>query len=86
MRAGGVENDGGTFFTLGTILADNSTNDVSGGLNSQGYNLIMNTNGCTLAGNLTGNIFGMDPRLGPLQNNGGTTLTHALLACGSPGD
>ena len=27
--------------------------------------------------------FGLNPRLGPLQNNGGPTPTHALLA-GSP--
>ncbi len=81
--AGGVENDGGTVFALGTILADNSTNDFSGELASQGYNLIMNTNGCTLVGDLTGNHYGVDPLLGPLQNNGGPTLTHALLA-GSP--
>ncbi|MDB9495479.1 DUF4347 domain-containing protein, partial [Spirulina major CS-329] len=29
------------------------------------------------------NLIGVDPRLGPLQNNGGPTQTHALLA-GSP--
>jgi len=83
VHAGGVENDGGTVFALDTILAGNSTNDISGGLISQGYNLIMDMNGCTLTGDLTGNIYGVVPRLGPLQNNGGTTLTHALLA-GSP--
>lgn len=26
-----------------------------------------------------GNLFGIDPNLGPLQNNGGPTFTHALL-------
>ena len=30
-----------------------------------------------------GNLFGLDPRLGPLTDNGGPTLTHALLP-GSP--
>ena len=30
-----------------------------------------------------GNLFGVDPELGPLQNNGGATETHALLP-GSP--
>jgi hypothetical protein len=30
-----------------------------------------------------GNLFGVDPLLGPLQNNGGSTRTHALLP-GSP--
>ena len=32
---------------------------------------------------INGNIVGVDPMLGPLQNNGGPTLTHALLP-GSP--
>jgi hypothetical protein len=78
-----VENDGGTVYVADTIVAGNSSNDVSGSLISQGYNLIGNTTGCTLTGNLTGNIYGADPLLGPLQNNGGPTLTHGLLT-GSP--
>jgi hypothetical protein len=50
---------------------------------SNDYNFIGNPADCTLTGkkikhNLTG-----DPLLGPLQNNGGTTDTQALLA-GSP--
>lgn len=57
--------------------------DCSGTLNSQGYNLITNVTGCTVNGDTTGNLTGVDPVLGPLQNNGGATLTHALLA-GSP--
>jgi hypothetical protein len=28
---------------------------------------------------VNGNIVGVNPLLGPLQNNGGTTMTHALL-------
>ncbi len=50
---------------------------------SDGYNLIQNTNACTITGNTTGNIYGIDPLLGPLQDNGGPTFTHALLP-GSP--
>jgi CSLREA domain-containing protein len=56
--------------------------DCSGMLTSLGYNLIQKVNGCTLAG-LKGNLFTMLPLLGPLQDNGGATWTHALLA-GSP--
>jgi len=37
----------------------------------------------TLAPGSAGNILGQDPLLGPLQNNGGPTKTHALLP-GSP--
>jgi CSLREA domain-containing protein len=76
--------------TLGnTIIAgnfDNSTvirhRDCSGTLNSLGYNLIQKINGCSLNG-LNINLSRVQPLLGPLQDNGGTTWTHALLA-GSP--
>ncbi len=68
-----------------TLIANNTdlggeAPDCSGTLNSEGYNLIRNSTGCTINGNLTGNWFGVDPLLGPLQNNGGSTETHALLA------
>lgn len=68
----------GTVSLKNTILAD-----CSGTLNSQGHNLIENTFGCTITGDTTGNVLGQDPKLGPLADNGGPTLTHALLA-GSP--
>jgi len=70
-----------------TIIAGNSGSagilDCFGTLTSEGYNLIQNTTGCTISGDTTGNILGVDPKLGPLQDNGGPTQTHALLA-GSP--
>src|SRR5207244_168475 len=51
-------------------------------INSGDYNLIGNTSGiCNLPG--SHNVTGVDPLLGPLQNNGGPTQTHALLT-GSP--
>jgi hypothetical protein len=52
-------------------------------LASEGYNLVQNTATCTITGNISSNITGQDPKIGPLQNNGGPTLTHALLG-GSP--
>lgn len=58
-------------------------NDFVGTLTSQGYNLIQDTNGCSIVGDLTGNLVEVDPMLGPLQDNGGPTWTHALLI-GSP--
>lgn len=67
-----------------TIVANNTAAngpDLSGGFGGQGYNLVTNTSGGTISG--TGNIIGVDPRLGPLSFNGGATRTHALLA-GSP--
>ena len=74
---------GATIYAQNCIIANNRSNDVSGTLISQGHNLIRNTNGCVLTGDVTGNLYGVDPLVGPLQNNGGLTLTHALLA-GSP--
>lgn len=56
--------------------------DCDGKIDSQGYNLIQSTTGCTLGGDLTGNVGG-NPLLGPLADNGGPTKTQMLLA-GSP--
>ncbi len=52
--------------------------DCAGTLTSQGFNIVSTPN-CTI----TGPFSQVDPLLGPLQNNGGPTLTHALLS-GSP--
>ncbi|MEJ7678706.1 MAG: putative metal-binding motif-containing protein [Segetibacter sp.] len=75
-----------------SIIANNTLNnpsnyitgpDVRGNITSEGYNLIENTSGANISGNTTGNIYGVDPKLGPLADNGGETNTQALLA-GSP--
>jgi hypothetical protein len=60
---------------------------VFGDFASQGHNLIGDPFGSSGFG-VTGDLVGttespLDPRLGPLANNGGPTRTHALLA-GSP--
>jgi CSLREA domain-containing protein len=57
--------------------------DCSGAITSEAHNLIENTTGCTIGGNVNGNVTGASANLGPLRNNGGQTLTHALQA-GSP--
>jgi hypothetical protein len=66
------------------ILAENTdyseqSSDFGGQLNSLGHNLIQNTEGGVLLGNQGWDLLGMDPGLGPLQDNGGGTWTHALL-------
>ncbi|MGH7801374.1 MAG: autotransporter domain-containing protein [Thermodesulfobacteriota bacterium] len=67
-----------------TIIAQNTGSDCEGTFNSQGFNLIQTVPvNCSIVGDLTGNIIGQDPLLGPLANNGGHTQTHALLL-GSP--
>lgn len=50
---------------------------------SGGHNVFDNVTGCTITGDTTGNQTGMDPLLGALAPNGGTTETMAPLA-GSP--
>ena len=57
------------------------------GITSQGHNLIGTGYGCTISSG-SGDQIGtknkpIDPQLGPLQDNGGNTLTHELLS-GSP--
>jgi hypothetical protein len=78
---------------LGTISIRNSliarnviTNglpaECAGAIISQGYNLLKNNTGCNFIAT-TGDQVGtnanpIDPLLSSLQNNGGTTFTHAL--------
>ena len=72
-------------WTINTLTANRSIlGDCSGAMSSAAaHNLIIATNDCALAGSTDGNFYCVDPRLGPLQNNGGPTWTHALLP-GSP--
>ncbi|MBV9495282.1 MAG: right-handed parallel beta-helix repeat-containing protein, partial [Acidobacteria bacterium] len=62
---------------------------ATGGSNvTMNYSLLENTSGATFAG--SGNITGVDPNLGPLQDNGGPTFTERpgpgspLLDAGDP--
>jgi hypothetical protein len=73
-----------------TIIAGNQSAgqgpDVNGSVLSFGYNLIGATDASSgwIGTDLTGTSANpLDPLLGPLQDNGGPTLTHALLV-GSP--
>ncbi len=65
-----------------TIIAKNTVTDslpdFAGTLNSQGYNLLGDTTGLTVTGNVTGNLLNIDPLLLPLTDNGGLSQTHAL--------
>lgn len=63
-----------------SIVADNlqkngQAGDCAGTLTSGGYNLIENKSGCTMAA-ASGDISGVDPKLGSLALNGGTTKNH----------
>lgn len=81
-----------TVSVLDTLFGDNThtyqallpeQDDCFGTVDSQGFNLIEQTTNCTISGITTGNITGLDPRLGPLQNYGGPTKTLAPYS-GSP--
>jgi autotransporter-associated beta strand protein len=70
-----------------SILAGNAATalapDFEGTIASSDYNLIQNANGASFTGATNHNLLGLNPLLGPLQDNGGPTHTMALLP-GSP--
>jgi hypothetical protein len=83
-QGGGLHVATNSFRVLNILTARNSATegpDVFGAVNSQGYNLVGQTNGTI--GWLASDLQNVEPRLGPLQDNGGPVFTHALLA-GSP--
>jgi hypothetical protein len=81
-RGGGIDSNQAEPIVLGhTILATNkaaSNLDTYGFYRSEDYNLIQNTTGATLSGTNLHNVVGKNPLLGPLQDNGGPSWTHAL--------
>jgi hypothetical protein len=85
---GGLANFQGVAGLYNTIMAGNSPEDLFNTefalILSDGFNLIGSTNGPVPPGpNDRFHLTADDLRLGPLQNNGGPTETHALL-CDSP--
>jgi hypothetical protein len=87
---GGINVFTGTVTAKNTIIALNTAMtgpDVAGTLTSHGYNFIGNNSDATIAPT-TGDQIGTkaqpkNPMLGSLQDNGGPTMTQALLS-GSP--
>ncbi|MBV8071149.1 MAG: hypothetical protein JO270_14670 [Acidobacteriaceae bacterium] len=96
-RGGGIYNSGGLTINSSTIsgnngggifgsatwqnsIVANGANNCSGRVSSNGYNLSSDKT-CNFSG--PGDLNNIDPKLGPLQNNGGPTQTQALLS-GSP--
>lgn len=81
--------DLGTTTAKNTLIAGNHTRynaggDVYGNVSSQGWNLVGDASGSTgwiyYYDRWGTNTSVIDPKLGALQNNGGTTPTHALLS------
>jgi CSLREA domain-containing protein len=88
---GTILNPEGTVNLRNTIIAGNSdisaagvgtAPDCGGTLISQGNNLIGDRTGCNYEARGSDKT-NVNPLLGPLANNGGSTFTHALMA-GSP--
>lgn len=78
---------GGSLTLQRTILGGNTdagaeAPDCFGGAASGGSNLVGNTTNCTYTVDPTDKVE-VSPQLGPLADNGGPTMTHALLT-GSP--
>jgi CSLREA domain-containing protein len=85
--AGGITNFAATVNLRNTIVAGNlkfgSAYDLDGRFNGNNNNLIGSLSGASGSVGTGTDIVNPNPGLGPLQNNGGLTLTHALLP-GSP--
>jgi hypothetical protein len=81
---GGIHASGADFGN--TLIAGNRADyavDAEGNLLSSDYNFIQSPNGSFVLGAYIYSLFGQDPILGPLQDNGGPVPTMALLP-GSP--
>src|SRR3989338_8538023 len=83
-NGGGIWNFGGTMTLANSIVSGNTaatpSDDCAGSITSLGHNLAGDAS-CAFAG--AGDLNSTDPLLGPLADNGGPTMTHALLS-GSP--
>ena len=83
-NGGGIRAENGTINLSHTIVANSGAGDDcslgTGNINSIGYNLSSDAT-CPFVG--VGDIVNTNPLLGLLQNNGGSTETHALQV-GSP--
>lgn len=84
-KGGGLYLDNVVATLRNTIVAGNTAGtgpDIVGTLSAT-FSLIQNAAGWSFAGGSGNNLIGLDPNLGPLQNNGGPTQTRALSP-GSP--
>lgn len=81
----GVDNTAGTATLFGTIVADNAGGSCGAAVVDNGFNLDYvagETDPCGLS-SAFGDVVEANPNLGPLQDNGGSTQTEAIVP-GSP--
>ena len=83
---GGIFQSAGTVKLVNTLLAKNTASsgpDCRGPITSLGHNFVGHPVGCDFVAepsDVLGTVdFALDAKLGPLQDNGGATQTHALL-------
>ena len=67
---------------IGNNTATDGNADIAGMITSNDYNLVQDNSGSVMT-TMANDIVDVDPMIGSLQDNGGETETHALLA-GSP--
>lgn len=81
---GGIVSQGTTFRFQNTIVGGNSSGDEGpdclGTFRSGDYNLVESLAECILNGTTDNTITGASPRLNPLADNGGFTMTHAPMS------
>ena len=81
--AGGIMTTGAVFQARNSLFAGSiggsAPADFLGVLTSGGHNLVQSSTQTLIVGDTTGNLLNANPLLGPLQDNGGRTLTHDLL-------
>jgi len=81
-NGGGIYNwSGGTLYLRNTIIANSTNGDcVNGGTIATNINNLIKDGSCNVGTTLSGYVSG-EPNLGPLANNGGSTLTMIPSAC-----
>jgi CSLREA domain-containing protein len=87
VNGGGINRFGGVVTLRNSIVAGNfrfvgttpEANDCAGTIGSDGHNLIGTTANCAGYTPAAGDLIGANAALGSLADNGGGTLTHALL-------
>ena len=85
-NAGGIRVLSGTASVRASLITGNdalggSQDDITGSFTSLGHNLVgTTTGGSGFTHGTNGDLVGSQASLGPLDNNGGFTLTHALGA------
>ena len=86
LRGGGIYRNSGTVELINTLLAKNTAPtgpDCYSSITSLGHNFIGFPVNCSFVpdpSDVTGTVdIALDPNIGPLQDNGGPTETHALL-------